>query len=145
MVVQDVRGRGESTGVFDCITDYEDGMATLSWITSQVRRSTRTGSPFPHPCQMLTHAVRLCVMHQPWYSPDHGVGLLGLSYNGFVLWSTFREGPVHPAVRAVVPINTTSRSGRHGRRSGHTRVRQALTPPLLTLVAPPQAVDDQLP
>lgn len=46
---------------------------------------------------------------QPWYSAEHGVALLGLSYNGFVLWSTFKEGPPHPAVRAVVPINTTSR------------------------------------
>lgn len=36
VMVQDVRGRGESTGVFDCITDYEDGQATLNWIMSQV-------------------------------------------------------------------------------------------------------------
>jgi hypothetical protein len=36
VICQDVRGRGESTGVFDCITDYEDGQATLEWISSQV-------------------------------------------------------------------------------------------------------------
>lgn len=50
VVVQDVRGRGESTGVFDCIHDEEDAQATLEWITSQ-----------------------------PWYSPEYGIGCLGTS------------------------------------------------------------------
>lgn len=91
VVVQDVRGRGESTGVFDCLHDHDDGQATLEWITSQ-----------------------------PWYSPEHGIGLLGMSYNGFVLYSTFKDPaiPVHPAVKAVVPINTTSRLSTMSYRDG---------------------------
>lgn len=91
VVVQDVRGRGESTGVFDCIHDHEDSQATLEWITSQ-----------------------------PWYSPEHGIGLLGMSYNGFVLYETFKDTawPIHPAVKAVVPINTTSRLSTMSYRDG---------------------------
>ncbi len=91
VVVQDVRGRGESTGVFDCIHDHEDSQATLEWITSQ-----------------------------PWYSPEHGIGLLGMSYNGFVLYETFKDPawPIHPAVKAVVPINTTSRLSTMSYRDG---------------------------
>ncbi len=91
VVVQDVRGRGESTGVFDCIHDEEDSQATLEWITSQ-----------------------------PWYSADHGIGLLGMSYNGFVLYETFKDTgkPCHPSVKAVVPINTTSRLSTMSYRDG---------------------------
>ncbi len=91
MVVQDVRGRGESTGVFDCIHDEEDAQATLEWITSQ-----------------------------PWFSPEHGIGCLGMSYNGYCLYSTFKSPdiPIHPAVRAVVPINTTSRLSTMSYRDG---------------------------
>ena len=49
VLVQDVRGRGESTGVFDCIYDYDDGQATLDWIISQVSSSHMRYQSIPPP------------------------------------------------------------------------------------------------
>lgn len=44
----------------------------------------------------------------------------GMSYNGYCLYSTFKDPgkPIHPAVRAVVPINTTSRLSTMSYRDG---------------------------
>ena len=116
VIVMDVRGRGESEGVFDCLYDYDDSQETLIWLQTQ-----------------------------PWFDPKLGVALLGLSYNGFVAFSTLKNNshqyisnplynralqetmskrkqtskgqyivkppPVIPStiVRCIVPINSTSR------------------------------------
>jgi len=39
MIVQDVRGRCESTGTFDLLHEYDDARDTIEWIMSQVRES----------------------------------------------------------------------------------------------------------
>jgi hypothetical protein len=43
-----------------------------------------------------------------------------MSYNGYCLYSTFKTPsiPIHPAVKAVVPINTTSRLSTMSYRDG---------------------------
>jgi len=64
-VMQDVRGRGDSDGVFDFyFADAEDGYDTIEWIAEQ-----------------------------PWSHGD--VGMMGVSYLGAVQWLAAREKPPH--------------------------------------------------
>jgi len=65
LVVQDVRGRGDSDGVFDFyFADAEDGYDTVEWIASQ-----------------------------PWSNGD--VGMMGVSYLGAVQWLAASQRPPH--------------------------------------------------
>jgi len=62
-VVQDCRGRGDSTGSFDpFVTEANDGYDSINWIAKQ-----------------------------PWC--DGNVGMIGASYGGFVQWAAASEVP----------------------------------------------------
>lgn len=62
LVIQDVRGRGDSEGMFQpFINEMEDGDAAITWISEQ-----------------------------PW--SDGGVGTIGGSYGGFVQWAAAASG-----------------------------------------------------
>jgi len=62
-VVQDCRGRGDSTGSFDpFVTEANDGYDSINWIAKQ-----------------------------PWC--DGNVGMIGASYGGFVQWAAASQAP----------------------------------------------------
>jgi putative CocE/NonD family hydrolase len=80
VIAQDTRGRYESDGEFDPFT-YEvwDGRTTIDWIRQQ-----------------------------PWFDGAQGVGMTGPSYLGYTQWAAAIEPDRVPALKAIVPIMTSS-------------------------------------
>lgn len=91
----DCRGRFRSGGSFELLKDEKrDSLACLRWLARSDNRA--------------------------WFNGD--LGLFGVSYDGFTLWSTLaaylEAPPPGIRVRAVVPIFTATDIGRRGMYSG---------------------------
>ncbi|MGI6344091.1 MAG: CocE/NonD family hydrolase [Bacillota bacterium] len=105
VIIQDVRGRGDSDGEFRPIAqEKEDGPETVEWIK-----------------------------RQPWFAPEAGIGIIGISYLGEVGLAVAARCP---EVRAMLNVGSMADFYDVSHQGGALKIHHALPWTILTSRSP---------